>query len=66
MLELAHKIRYGRQLETRMIVSYRPSAWRRSLPITEIRNRSDELGLKLAFAEVASERSVDRLCEPRG
>lgn len=58
MLELAHKIRYGRQLETRMIVVQTSAA--AQLAVTEIRNRSDELGLKLAFAEVASERSVDR------
>lgn len=58
MLELAHRIRYGRQLETRMIVVQTSAA--AQLAVTEIRNRSDELGLKLAFAEVASERSVDR------
>ncbi|GAB5495161.1 MAG: hypothetical protein Phyf2KO_02410 [Phycisphaerales bacterium] len=57
MLELAYKIRYGRQLETRMIVS--PTALAAQRAIAEIRNRSDELGLKLAFAEVASEQSVD-------
>ncbi|RNC81351.1 MAG: hypothetical protein ED559_06045 [Phycisphaera sp.] len=58
MLELAHRIRYGRQLETRMIVVQTSAAAQQA--VAEIRNRSDELGLKLAFAEVASERSVDR------
>lgn len=57
MLDLAHRIRYGRQMETRMIVVQNSSAAQQA--IAEIRSRSDELGLKLAFAEVASERSAD-------
>lgn len=57
MIELAHKVRYGRQLETRMIVVPTTAAAQRA--ISEIRTRSNDVGLKLAFAEVAAEQSMD-------
>lgn len=57
MIDLAHEIRYGETFDVRMIVT--PTAASAQTAIGEIRRRSSERGLSLAFAEAARDHSAD-------
>ncbi|PHQ82806.1 MAG: hypothetical protein COB69_00790 [Phycisphaera sp.] len=58
LIELAHTIRFGKQLHTRMITTATPHAAQQALQ--DIRSRAPERGLMISFMEVASERSTDQ------
>lgn len=58
MIELAYNVRFGEQHQTRMITTATPQSAQQALQ--EIKTRSLDTGLRIAFMQVAVERSTDQ------